>query len=191
MQPGSPFQLGFSIPTDLSLRKVDGELLLFSDPIEEINMLRGDARSIEARMVSPDSPATIDADGQLYDVLLEIEPQDATQIRLRFGKNDIVYDVTKQLLRTGGPAVRQHTYTTRPKTSVSVPVPLDDGQLSLRVIVDRPMFDAFANSGRATIVDQRNDRGEPLGKIAVEVEGGSAKLISLKVFDMESIWEEK
>ena len=58
----------------------------------------------------------------------------------------------------------------------------------MRVLLDRPSIEIFGNDGRIVITAQRGLKGE-VGTVKAFTEGGTAKLISLEVNELESVWK--
>jgi sucrose-6-phosphate hydrolase SacC (GH32 family) len=85
---------------------------------------------------------------------------------------ELLYDVTKKTLTCKG---------------VSAPVPLKDGNLALRILVDRGSVEVFADSGRvamsiAAIPAEKNTRLE------LTATGMDIFVDTLKVYAMQSSW---
>jgi fructan beta-fructosidase len=64
-----------------------------------------------------------------------------------------------------------------------------EGKITIRVLVDRPMLEIIGNDGRVYITTARPARGEVKNVKAVAT-GGQAKLLSLEVNELDSIWKE-
>ena len=63
----------------------------------------------------------------------------------------------------------------------------EGGKISVQLLVDRPMLEICGNDGRVFITLPREERGE-VKTIDVRAEGGAAKLLSLDVYELKSIW---
>ena len=168
--PGMPFNQAFSLPTELSLKSTSDGVRLFAEPIGELESLRSDGHMVKDQTVTPDQRIVIETDGQLYDLLLIIRPEDAKSIVLEFGRNRVVYDVAEQKLD-------------------EMPLPLSDGRVRFRVVVDRPMYEICGGNGAIYKTAARADGGEPLGSIRLSTIGGPAQVESLELFPMRSIWK--
>jgi fructan beta-fructosidase len=89
-----------------------------------------------------------------------------------FGRNVLTYDFVNETLDKD-----------------KVPVPLNDGVLKLRVLVDRPMFEVVVNDGQSYRTAARIDGGTPLKTITVKTKGGGTTVEMLEVYKMKSIWK--
>ena len=58
----------------------------------------------------------------------------------------------------------------------------------MQVFVDRPMIEICGNDGRIYITSKREKRGE-VSAIKAFAEGGRAKLVTLEVHELKSIWK--
>ncbi len=167
--PDMPFNQGFSLPTELTLRTTPQGVRLFAEPIKELESLRGEPTSKPAQPVQPDKPVRVNVDTQLLDILLSIKPESARQVQVKFGDNTVVYDVAAATLD-------------------EMPLALTDGTLRLRVVVDRPMYEVSAGSGAVYKTSARADGGQAIDAVEVSAVGGNARLEQLHVYPMQSIW---
>lgn len=169
--PGMPFNQAFSLPIELTLKATTNGVRLFAEPIREIETLRGKA---EARGggVAADKPLSLKAPGQLLDVVAVIEPGDAREVTLRFGQNTLVYKTAEQ-------------------TFDGMPLPLTDGAFTVRVVVDRPLYEVVGGNGAVYKTAARKDGGKPIGAVEVSAAGGTATVKSLTVYPMRSIWTKR
>ena len=200
--PTSPWRSCMSVPRSLALRQVpreDGDgnqLVMTQRPVEELSRLRGDARIIDASGAEW-PPAAVTEPGDLNDLMFELEttlrPGDARSLgfRIRTGEDEYTefgYD-------------RKHgaVYVDRTKSGNvdfhnafagrhEAPSRLIDGQVKLRVFVDRSSIEVFINDGEAVI----SDRIFPSSNQPVlEVFAGddSAKITETKLYPLSSIWQ--
>ena len=167
--PQMPFNQAFSLPTELTLKETPDGIRLCAMPIAEIETLRGKPQTADGQTLVPDEPISIATDGQLFDVVVAVEPRGAQAIKLQFGGSEVTYDVAEATL-DGMPLV---------------PV---DGLLTFRVVVDRPMFETVGGDGSVYKTSPRPDGGTPIQSIQLTAVGGSAKLKTLEVYPMRSIW---
>lgn len=101
-----------------------------------------------------------------------IEKGTAKQAILRFGGNAVTYDFSAAKLD-------------------GMPLAAEDGTVTFRVLVDRPMFEVVGGGGACYKTARRNDGGRPLGTVSLTAQGGDLKVGSLTVHDMQSIWKKK
>jgi fructan beta-fructosidase len=166
--PGMPFNQTFSFPHQLSLRTTGEGVRLFAEPVAEIETLYRETRAIENKALG-ESPVEVDVGGELFDLRAIFEVGDAKTVGLEVGGNRIVYDVAARKLQGADLSVV-------------------DGRIEVRALVDRPMLEIVGNRGRVVITSPREKRGS-VDAIRAFSEGGPAKLVSLRVNELESIWK--
>ena len=106
--------------------------------------------------------------GQLFDVEATFELDTASFVGLDLGGNRIAYDVKGQ-------------------TWQDAPTPPIDGCVTVRVLLDRSQLEVWGNNGAVVISDERRVYGD-VTNITVFAEGGAAKLIDLKAYELNSAW---
>lgn len=169
--PGMPFNQMMGIPVELTLHTTEEGLRLAANPIKEIGSLRLHSRSIKRQAISPEAPF-VEESGELMDVVMEIEPGEATELRLNVRGVPIIYEVRKQELSAVGN-----------KASIKA----TNGKIQLRILVDRTSVDLFANHGRiymsmGVIVPADNK------SLEIHAKGGIARLNSLEMYELKSAW---
>ena len=167
--PGMPFNQTFSFPHEMTLRTTDEGVRLFAKPVEEIKKIHGKKHSTSRQELVPRSRVSLPVGGELFDVRATFEPGDAKRVTLDIGGNQVVYDAEQGKLG-------------------EAPLKPVDGRISIQVLVDRPMLEICGNDGRVFITLPREKRGE-VKAIDLMAEGNGAKLVSLEVYELESIWQ--
>jgi fructan beta-fructosidase len=173
--PGMPFNQQMCVPVELKLKTTSDGPRLFAMPTREIEKLRrtpalvrvGDMKIGETEHVL--SYRTSDT----LDATLEIEPQKAAQIVLTVNDAQIRFDAGKHVVSFLGKQAE---------------VPLTDGLLKLRVLVDRGSVELFAGDGAVAISSSYQPKSES-GSIRLRSSGGDARLKSASVFALESAWK--
>ncbi|MCP5517095.1 MAG: glycoside hydrolase family 32 protein [Verrucomicrobiales bacterium] len=168
--PGMPFNQTFSFPHELTLRTTADGIRLFAKPVAEIERLHRNRRSAAPQALSGDRVVALEESGDRIEVRARFRIGEAKEIGLDIGGNRIVYDAVNQRL---GEATLQ-------------PV---DGQLTLQVLVDRPMIEICANDGRVFMTLERAHRGA-IGTIKAFAAGGAARLEEFEAFALASIWRD-
>ncbi len=171
--PGMPFNQTFSLPTNLTLRTTKDGVRMFVEPVEEVTTLRKpDPRVERGRPLTAAAP-TLELEGldQCHDIEVVLAKGTATRAVLRFGGNAVAYDFAAGKLDEMPLAAS------------------DDGKLTFRVLVDRPMVEIVGGGGACYKTMGRHDAGRPLGKLSLTAEGGDLVVESLTVHEMESIWK--
>ena len=167
--PGMPFNQAFTFPHNLTLRKTQDGIRLFAEPIKEIAKLRKKTHSAGGAELTQDSPKSVAVSGELFEIRAEFAVGQANAVGLDIGGNRVVYDVAAKKLNGADMA----------------PV---DGKVSMQVIVDRPMIEICGNAGAVYITSGRGKRGD-VSAVTAFADGGKAKLVSMEVHELESIWK--
>ncbi|MCH8044284.1 MAG: DUF4980 domain-containing protein [Planctomycetes bacterium] len=167
--PGMPFNQAFSLPTELTLKTTPQGIRLCAQPIKELETLRGKAHSADGKTLSPEKPIRFKTDGQLFDIVVEIQLTGAKEIKLSFGGSQVIYNVASATLD-------------------GMRLPLVDGKLKFRVLVDRPMYEIVGGEGDVYKTAGRRDAGKVIDSIQLSASGGTAKIETLKIYPMQSIW---
>jgi hypothetical protein len=175
--PGMPFNQAFSVPAELSLRTTESGLHLCAMPVKELETLRMPNPIIlagkELQPTEPTISCRVGEQSQLFDIVLTVKKGSANRMVLMFGGNEICYDFNVQKLE-------------------GMFLPLKNGIVVIRLLIDRPLYEVFGTEGRCHKVMSRGEAaGKPVGKISVTAEGGSATVVSLEVHELKSIWKVK
>jgi fructan beta-fructosidase len=165
--PG-PYNQHFTFPHVMTLRKTDDGIWLFAEPIEEIERLRVESHRAGEAALAPDQPVEVAVGSDLLDASFEIEPGDAESIRFDLPGRSVTYDVREGKLGAAALA----------------PV---DGRIRVRVLADRLLTEIIGNDGRVYITAPGKPQPEG-GQVSVTAQGGDARLVSLEVHELRSIW---
>ncbi len=167
--PNMPFNQAFSLPIELKLKSTKDGVRMLANPIKELETLREPA-TLQRGTVSAQKSLRVETTTQLLDVVAEIEPGDAKEVKLTFGTSNLVYNVEKQTLD-------------------DMPLPLVNKAFRVRVVVDRPMYEVIGGEGAVYKTAQRNDGGKPIDAVVVTAVGGTATVNALTVYPLNSIWQ--
>ncbi|MGP8256489.1 MAG: GH32 C-terminal domain-containing protein [Methanoregula sp.] len=167
-----------TFPRELTLRRCPEGLRMFSNPVREIEKLHGKEHAWKDLTLAPGENPLGELKGDLFDVRIEIDPLDATEVGLRVRGEDICYNV-KDAKLTCRKNEQEH--------KGEAPVELQNHRLKLQVLVDRVSLETFAQDGKATISAKfmPKDNAAPLDLYAL---GGKAKIVSLTVYELNSAW---
>lgn len=193
--PTHPWTNAMSVPRDLGLRTVDGEVRLVQTPVPELESLRGEAERVGPRPIRRDT--ILPLDGARLELEAEIETHGATRVGLRVHESrDADGRVVEAVevgyeSRDGGRLVMSRT---RGAGSAdlplrrSVPYRPSDGVLRLHVLVDESSVEVFVDDGALTgtmiVFPSRGGRG-----VSLTAEGGDARLRELTSWPLASIWD--
>jgi fructan beta-fructosidase len=171
--PGMPFSQQMSFPRELTLRTTPDGIRMFCNPVREIEKLHGKAHAWKNAALKPGENPLAGMSGDLFDIRAEIEPGNAREIAFGLGGVKVGYDTASKQLSCG-----------KARTLVE-PV---NGRLRLQLLLDRTSVEVFANDGRMTLnhcfVPDDAHRAP-----ALTADGGEAKVISMKVYELRSAWE--
>ncbi|MFE3456918.1 glycoside hydrolase family 32 protein [Nocardiopsis aegyptia] len=158
--PTSPWRGAMALPRQLELETVDGRPQLIQNPVDQLESVSGDpvydrnrapvhARGLDLPPAEP---------GQAYQVELTLRPGRSEEIGLRVHEGAdqatvIGYDTAAQELFLDRSDSGDTGFHDAFPSRSAVPLPLDDGRLRLRVVVDTSSVEVFAAGGRATLTD--------------------------------------
>jgi sucrose-6-phosphate hydrolase SacC (GH32 family) len=106
------------------------------------------------------------------DIRIEMDAGTATDFGLTVRGQAVRYSVPQQTLTVG---------------SDSAPIKLSDNRLCLRILVDRPSLEVFADIGQVTISSVYLE-GNTDDEIRPVADGGNMRVSSLLVSRLEAIW---
>jgi fructan beta-fructosidase len=169
--PGMPFNQQMSFPCTLTLRSTPEGIRLNSYPVREIETLYDQTYTWQDMTIQPGDNPLAAVQGDLLDIQVEFEPQDATQFGFYVRGIPVFYDGGR--LECAGRRA---------------PLTPMDGRVRLRVLVDRASIEAFGNDGLVAL---------PVGVLPSDanhtlelcVRGGSVRVHTLTVHTLRSAWE--
>ena len=170
--PGMPFNQMMTFPCELTLRTTPEGIRLYSWPVQEIEALYQQTYRWQDVALHPGENLLEGIEGDLFDIHANIAPGEATEIGLVIRGIPVTYDVARGVL-----ACEERT----------VPLPLVDGALRLRCLVDRASLEIFGADGLVAL---------PIGVILPDddltlrlyAEGGVAAVQSLDIYALDSVW---
>ena len=187
---GTGWRGNFAVPRELSLRRTAAGLALVQQPVPELRRLGKEALSLKSRALPP-GPAGYEVPfrGEAYDLELTLKPGAAKTLVLHVLQSEaerttLRYDVARQTLtldRTQSGNVGFHPLFA--STLETARVPLQNGQLQLRLLVDKSVVEVFAQDGETTLTDLVFPR-QHTGRISLNAEGGAAELTALRLRDL-------
>ena len=182
-----------SIPRELTLRRIDGQLRLCQKPVRELQQLRSKKLELSDRPIANNS-LPLDIASQQLEIILEFQPGTALEfgIRVLKGENQqtvIGYDVQKQSLfidRTRSGNVKFHPAFSGRHAGKLKP----DGKKTVRlqILVDACSIEAFGNDGESVITDLVFPDAESKG-VELFSSGGDCRLLSCEIYELKSVWK--
>lgn len=196
-----------SLPRVLSLGP-DGTLRI--TPVEELQSLRRNHRVQKEVNIPADSEVAIEGvSADTLELAVEIDVtgareiglavrcspnrQEATEIRYRADSRQLVLDMARSTLRkdvvyTQGPldtgGIQRAEDYPSPRMTVEAPLALHPGEtLRLRVFLDKPMLEVFANDRQCVTQQIFPSRKDSLG-VRISARGGATTVRTLEAWDM-------
>lgn len=193
--PTSPWRGAMTIPRKVQLIATEQGPRLIQKPIKELQTLRGDHFTLSNVTIGEGESIKPEFEGTTFELIAKFKIKDAQSfgIKVRQGKNEetvVGYNVDKQVLfvdRTRSGTDRFNSTFEGRQTGPLVP---KNGIIKLHLYVDASSIEVFGNGGRLSITDLIFP-SESSDGIEIYSRGGSAKLISLDIWDIKSIWKNK
>ncbi|MBZ0255679.1 glycoside hydrolase family 32 protein [bacterium] len=172
--PGMPFNQMMMFPVSLTLHETESGPRLYAYPVKEIETLYAKSHRWDNINLASNESFTADSvKGELFDINIEIDIASAKETSLIIRGEKIIYDAANEQLIFG---------------NNKAPLKLEDGQLELRCIVDRTSIEIYANQGKAYMPCKFRPDENRTG-INIMANGGQAKIESLEVHELKSIWK--
>ncbi|MCK8436583.1 glycoside hydrolase family 32 protein [Streptomyces sp. D2-8] len=194
--PTSPWRSAQSIPREMALRTINGQIRLTSKPVRSLESLRNKRPATASGVtVKSTSKPLISraAKGKALDIEATFSLKDADRLGLKVrtgagGEETVIgYDTTTQELyvdRTRSGAVDFNSTFPGVQTA---PLKPKNGKVTLRILVDWSSVEVFGGNGEAVITDQIFPDPSSTG-VEVFAEGGTAILDHMQAWHLESIW---
>jgi fructan beta-fructosidase len=192
--PTSPWRSAQSLPRTLALRTTVQGIRMVQQPVSELQQLRGPRRTLAAQPIGEGatSLARQGIAGTALEIIAEFEVGTAAELglKVRTGEQEetvIGIDPRAGQLfvdRTRSGQVGFHAEFGGRHTA---PLPVENGRVRLHVFVDWSSVEVFAANGEVVVTDQIFPAPESDG-VALYARGGTARLVSLDAWPLESIW---
>jgi fructan beta-fructosidase len=192
--PTTPWRSAQSLPRTLALTTTPEGIRLVQQPVSELQRLRGPRRQLESQPIPAGSTplAARGIAGKALEIVAEFEVGTASELglRVRTGRGEAtvigVDPKAGQLFvdRTRSGQVGFHPEFSGRQTA---PLPVENGRVRLHVFVDWSSVEVFAGDGRVVVTDQIFPSPGSEG-VALYAEGGTARLISLDAWPLQSVW---
>jgi sucrose-6-phosphate hydrolase SacC (GH32 family) len=167
-----PFNQQMTVPRELSLRATPDGIRLFIEPVKEVATLRGKEHTWTDVELGDVSVMPLGVSGGQLDIELVLEPGQAKRVGLELGGQRIEYAVQEQQLTA---------------LASKAPLPLKDGRIELRILLDRTSLEVFANRGSVSMASCFLPPAAE-ADLRLYAEGGAARAPSVRVWEMRSIW---
>jgi len=164
------------------------------EPVAEVESLRGAPVPVASRAIPPGRAQVLsDIAGDALEIEAVLEPRAASAVALLVRRSADGAEGTRIVYDSGRSALGvDRTHAGVGDGGVhEAPLRLgSDGLLRVRVFVDRSSVEVFAGEGRVVITDRIYPAPTSLG-VALEAEGGEARLVSLTAWplaDVSTAW---
>ena len=161
------------LPVELTLRNTSDGLRLRANPVKELAALRDRSHVIKSQPLKPGENPLAAVKGELLEVLTELTPGAAEEISFNLRGVVVTFDTKKQ------------TLSCLDKTAA---LPLENGSIRLRMLVDRTSVDIFGNAGQLYMpsgVVMASDNKS----LEISAKGGEAQIKAMEIFEFKSAWK--
>ncbi len=170
--PGMPFNQQMTVPRVLSLRTTAEGIRLFFEPVRELEQLRGQEHAWHDMALAPGDNPLASVSAELLDIEADLELANARGLRFDLRGAVIEYTPAEKRLTALGQVA---------------PLALENGRITLRILVDRTSVEVFVGGGRVQMASCF--LADPKKPLRLEALGGSARIRSLRVWPLRSIWQ--
>jgi fructan beta-fructosidase len=182
--PTSPWRSAMSVPREMGLRTIGGDIRLVQRPVRDLASL-GEGSTVTARNVTV-RPGTVRlaggrADGKALDIRATFSLRDADRfgLKVRAGRGQatvVGYDATTQEVYVDRRASGDVGFSADFPGVQRAPLPANNyGKVNLRVLVDWSSVEVFGGAGEAVITDQVFPDPES-ERVELFAEGGAVRL---------------
>jgi sucrose-6-phosphate hydrolase SacC (GH32 family) len=144
---------------------------MFGEPVKEIEKIYSKRLEVAKKSLTPEKPVAVKTSGALLDIRAEFELGTAKTVGLEVdGKRVATFEVASG------------------KLNDLMPLRPIDGKIAMRILIDRPMIEIFANHGeQIATLPYENDLN--IESVKAFCDGGAAKLLSLEVNQLNAKWD--
>ena len=194
--PVSPWRGADSIPRELALRTIGGQIRLVQHPIGTLGSIEGaPLYSLAGYPLAGTKPVPISAtEGKTADIAARFQVGNATRFGLKVhagsnGEQTVIgYDTRTQSLFLDRTNSGQVSFNTNFPGRYTAPLAPDaQGRISLRVLVDWSSVEVFGQDGQVLLTAQVFPSPTSNG-ISLYATGGTALVQSLTVTPVKSVW---
>jgi fructan beta-fructosidase len=189
--PTSPWRSAMSIPREVKLETIDENVQLVQKPIPELRELRGGYNCEQGRLITAGTSA-LSTRGKALEIIAEFQVGTASQfgLKVRTGSGEetlVGYDAPGGDVFVDRTNSGQVSFSNLFPSRETAPLQAKDGRVKLHIFVDWSSVEVFGDEGQAVITDQIFPMPSSDG-LALFANGGTARLISLQIWPLRSIW---
>ena len=175
--PNMPFNQQMSFPYELKLRRFGTTLKLCALPIREIEAIQFEPKVWTGLELKPGDNPLSEMSGDLWDIQAEFDPRGATEVGFLIGGRKVAYTV-----RTP----KEHRLS---NGELNIGISPQINPVKIRILVDRTTVEVFGNDGEIVMPACFLPKDSDLG-LKMFSTGGAARVGSLKVYKVKSVWKE-
>ena len=170
--PDMPFNQQLTFPCDMTLRSFTEGLRICRLPVKEIESIYGKKHAWKGKTIEPGENLLKDVSGSLFDIQLQVNLAGAKTFGVKCRGEAVTYSAGKEALTCLGREAKVDTA---------------NGQITLRILVDRTSIEVFANDGKVSMSSCFLPDPENTG-LELFSDGGSPKILSMTVYELKSAW---
>lgn len=181
--PGMPFVEQMTFPVELTLKSTPEGPRLNYWPVGEIETIRGEKVEWKDRTLPEGTTPVPEVAGDLLDLRVVIEPGTAKQVGLMLRGQPLIYDVAKQELSVPEDGKYPYLLEGMVRRNKPIPLPLKDGRLDLRVLLDKASLEVYALGGTRRFSCTFYPPADA-PKLEFTAAGGEAKIVELTAWEL-------
>lgn len=198
--PTSPWRSAQTFARELGLATIDGKARLVQKPVRELKDLRREPALDVKRLPVPEGVMPlklVNPGGQPAEIRAEFAPGSASRFGLKVltgsnGDETVVgYDAAAGEVYIDRTKSGNASFSSSFAARHAAPLPVRDGKVKLRVIVDRSSVTVFAGEKNEVVLTDQVFPDPSSTGMAVFADGGNAQLRKLTVWPLKSIWSSR
>lgn len=196
--PTSNWKGELTIPREVSLVTTEDGIRMVQSPIKELESLRKPLYSASNKSVSPSSGNLLKGIiSGAYEIEAEIEIPEASTVaefgfNIREGANQktvVGYKASASRMFVDRTASGETDFSNLFSKKHEASTQMENNRIKMRILVDESSVEAFGNDGKVVFSDVIFP--DPASRaMSFYVKGGNVNIVSLKVHQLESVWNE-
>jgi fructan beta-fructosidase len=192
--PTSPWRSAQSVPRKLKLRTIDGDPRLVQEPAEELEQLRQRHQRVEGLTVGSGEQSLsgegISGKALELEATLSVSEANRAGFKVRGGESQetvIGYDTESGEVYVDRTDAGKEDFSAAFPARMTAPLRVEDGEVTLRVLVDWSSVEVFAQNG-ARILTSRIFPDSESQDVRFFARGGEAELVAMDAWEIASVW---
>jgi fructan beta-fructosidase len=191
--PTNPWRSAMTVPRALGLTSTKEGYRLTQQPVQELQELRTNHTGFENVSISPKNVDQPEFSGKTYELIAELDAGDAEKVgfKVRKGENEetiIGYDVQQQELYVDRTNSGEVDFDSSFASTQRAPMPMKNNRIRLHIFVDWSSVEVLGSNGSVSITD-RIFPAPGSGGLELFSEGGTATMVSMDIWELNSVWE--